>query len=85
MRKIALLGIVLVTFTILGCSKKSDESASKSQMSPVPSAQESAPAPMQNMDSSSSEPNDTGNDDTMQNDDDEEEQSHDENVPISTD
>ena len=45
MRKIALIGMVLITITTLGCSKKSEESATQSQMSPAPAGQEAAPAP----------------------------------------
>jgi hypothetical protein len=45
MRKIILLsGMILITLTALGCSKKSQESANEGQMSPAPAAQESAPA-----------------------------------------
>jgi len=45
MRKIALIGMVLITITTLGCSKKSEEPATQSQMSPAPASQEAAPAP----------------------------------------
>jgi len=45
MRKIALIGMVLITLTTLGCSKKSEQPATESQMSPAPASQEAAPAP----------------------------------------
>lgn len=44
MRKIILSGMILIALTALGCSKKPQESANESQMSPAPAAQESAPA-----------------------------------------
>ncbi len=44
MRKIALIGMILITLTTLGCSKKSEEPAAESQMSPAPTSQEAAPA-----------------------------------------
>lgn len=43
MRKIALIGMVLIALTAVGCTKKSEES-SESQMAPAPSSQEAAPA-----------------------------------------
>lgn len=44
MRKIALIAMVMITITTLGCSKKSEEPATNSQMSsPAPTAQENAP------------------------------------------
>jgi len=45
MRKIALIGMVLITITTLGCSKKSEQPATENQMSPAPASQEAAPAP----------------------------------------
>ena len=45
MHKIALIGMVLITLTTLGCSKKSEQPATESQMSPAPTSQEAAPAP----------------------------------------
>jgi hypothetical protein len=42
MRKIALIAMVMITLTTLGCSKKSEEPATESQMSPAPAAQENA-------------------------------------------
>lgn len=45
MHKIALIGMVMITLTALGCSKKSEESSERSQMAPASSSQEAAPAP----------------------------------------
>lgn len=45
MRKIALIGMMLITLATLGCSKKSEEPATESQMSPAPAAQQAEPAP----------------------------------------
>jgi len=52
MRKIALLGIVLLSVAAFGCSKKTEESA-ESKMAPAPATQEAAPA--QGMDSMGNE------------------------------
>jgi hypothetical protein len=45
MRKIALIGMVLITLTTLGCSKKSEQPTTESQMAPAPASQEAAPTP----------------------------------------
>lgn len=52
MRKIAVLGMMLLTLSALGCSKKTEEQAKETQMAPAPATQEAAPAPMQGMESS---------------------------------
>jgi predicted lipid-binding transport protein (Tim44 family) len=44
MRKIALIGIVMLTAATIGCSKKPQDNASETQMAPAPAAQEAAPA-----------------------------------------
>ena len=44
MPKIALIAMIMITLTTLGCSKKPEESATGNQMSsPAPTAQENAP------------------------------------------
>jgi hypothetical protein len=45
MRKIALIGMVLITLATIGCSKKSEQPATESPMSSAPTSQEVAPAP----------------------------------------
>lgn len=46
MRKIALISMVMITLTAMGCSKESsDEPSERSQMAPASSSQEAAPAP----------------------------------------
>jgi|GEM_PF-2281900 len=51
MRKIAVVGTMLLTLAVVGCSKKTEEHATESTMAP-PAQQQAAPAPMQGMDQS---------------------------------
>lgn len=51
MRNIAISAMALVFLTTLGCSKKTEEHADEMKMAPASSTQESAPAPMQGMES----------------------------------
>ena len=55
-RNLALIGTLLVVLATIGCSKKSEEPAKESEMTPAPSAQQMAPAtaPMQGMESEDS-------------------------------
>ena len=55
MRKIALTAVVLIAIATLGCSKKTEEQTSEAPMTPAPMSQEMAPAPMQGMDSESTQ------------------------------
>lgn len=51
MRKIAVIGMMLLTVAAVGCSKKTEERANESVVAPPAQQQQAAPAPMQNMDS----------------------------------
>jgi hypothetical protein len=44
MRKIAVIGLMLLTVAVVGCGKKAQEGA-EDQAAPAPAAQEAAPAP----------------------------------------
>ena len=67
MRTIALTGMVLIALTTLGCSKKTEEQAEKAPIPSPPASQEAAPAPMQGMDSESSQPADESSTESQDN------------------
>ena len=52
MRKIAVIGLMVLTVAAVGCSKKTEERANESMSAPPAPAQQTAPesAPMQGMD-----------------------------------